>query len=363
MNRPLNLTYCWAGPSAYLAACLAELSRRTDVNARLLTFGPDDDAPYDMDMLSADHCHILPARQRRDYRVVRDWVVGTKPDVVVFSGWSIPPFVRLTTDPALAPTKFVLASDAPLRFDFRQWIATLKIGGLLRRVDAVIVPGERGFQLMRYWRVPGEKITRLCYGIDFDAFAGPAAERWSAGCAWPKRFLFAGRYVPIKGIDTLTAAYEMYREAVDDPWPLTTCGTGPLKHLLAGVPGVEDRGFVQPAGLPEVFAEAGVFVLPSRLDPWGQVIVEAAAAGLPIICTQACGAAAENVRDYHNGLLVPAEAPRALARAMAWMHEHYGDLPRMGRESQHLASAYSAERWADNQIALARRLMESPPPR
>jgi glycosyltransferase involved in cell wall biosynthesis len=206
-------------------------------------------------------------------------------------------------------------------------------------------------------------VARLCYGIDFDTFAGPAEARWAAGYEWPRRFLFAGRYVPIKGIDMLVAAYRIYRGAVADPWPLTTCGSGPLKHLLEGVPGVTDRGFVQPVGLPAVFAEAGVFVLPSRLDPWGQVIVEAAASGLPVVCTQACGAAAENVRDYHNGLLVPAVDPGALAQAMIWMHEHYDALPRMGRESQHLAAAYSAQRWADNQTGLAARLLASPAPR
>lgn len=357
MDRPLNLTYCWNGPSAYLAACLAELAGRPGIQARLLTWGPDGDAPYDMRMLAADHCRILTSAERFDYPVIRDWVAGTKPDMVVFSGWSHRPFVQLTRDSRLRSAKFVMASDAPLRLDFRQWIARLKIGALLRRVDAIVVPGERGFQLMRYWKVPARKVARLVYGIDYDAYAAVADARWSPGYEWPRRFLFVGRYAAIKGIDTLVAAYRIYRQSVRDPWPLTCCGTGPLKSLLENIPGVEDRGFVQPAHLPAEFARAGVFLLPSRLDPWGQVIVEAAASGLPVICTQACGAGAENVRDYHNGILVPAEDTHALAQAMVWMHEHGDLLPRMGRESQHLASAYSAQRWADNQIELARRLI------
>jgi len=44
---------------------------------------------------------------------------------------------------------------------------------------------------------------------------------------------------------------------------------------------VHDKGFVQPSDLPNIFAQAGVFILPSRYEPWGVVIGEALASGLP----------------------------------------------------------------------------------
>ena len=155
----------------------------------------------------------------------------------------------------------------------------------------------------------------------------------------------------------LVPGYLSYLAAVADPWPLHTCGTGPLAALLAAEPGVTDLGFLQPSGLAQAFQQAGVFVLPSLHEPWGQVIVEAAAGGLPAICTQACGAGADLIRDFHNGLMVPAGDVGRLADALLWMHANHARLPAMGADAQVAAAAYGAERWADTQLALAERLM------
>ena len=355
----MNITYCWTSPSGYLAACMAELAARDGVNATLLTWDSADDAPFKLDAITVRNQHVLSESDRHSYEKIKTLVLGTKPDMVFICGWAHPQYVRLVHDPDLRGVKFVIGADTPIRFDWRQQIARLKIGGLLQKVDAVCVPGERGFQVMRYWKVPSEKIARLLYGIDYDRFSKGAERRWLPGSQWPRCFAFTGRYASIKGVDLLIAAYKQYRQEVADPWTLRVCGAGPLRDLFTGIDGVEDLGFVQPSELGEVFQKAGVFILPSRMDPWGQVVVEAAAAGLPIICTNACGVAAEVVRDYHSGLVIPPGTVAALKDAMVWMHEHYDRLPAMGQCSQQLASPYSAERWADNQFELARRLCGS----
>lgn len=356
----MNITYCWSEPSGYLTACIAELSRRADVNVTLLTWETAGVAPFDLRMPASVKTHTLSKAEREDYAAVRERVLASRPDVVFLSGWAHKPYVRLASEPRLAAAKFVMGADTQLRFDLRQKLAPLRIGRFLKRMDAIFVPGERGFQLMRYWGVPESKLGRLLYCIDYQGFSARANVRFAQSQEWPRRFLYVGRYVDVKGINTLVAAYRAYRQRVRDPWPLTTCGAGPLKHALAGTEGVDDRGFMQPGQLAEVFQEAGVFVLASRHEPWGQVIVEAAASGLPVVCTQACGAGVEAVREFHNGMVVPIDDAPALCRALLWMHENYERLPVMGRESQHLASAYSAERWADNQLAVAHRLTAVP---
>jgi len=352
----MNITYCWTEPSGYLAACMRELAAREEVSVSLLTWQVAAEAPFDSVMPDGCRTTVLSLAERNDYATVRRLVADTRPDVVFFVGWAHRPYVQLAFDPMFQNVRFVMGADTPIRFDWRQRLALFKIGRLLRKVDAVCVPGERGFQLMRYWDIPGRKIAKLLYGIDYEHFRQYAAERSATGQPWPRRFVYVGRYAPIKGIDVLVEGYRRYREKAANPWPLTVCGEGPLKAVLAGVEGIEDRGFTQPQRLGEVLGESGVFVLPSRLDPWGQAIVEAAAAGLPIVCTQSCGASAEVVRDYHSGLVIPPEDPAALAEAFLWMHDHADRLPAMGVAGQHLAEAYSARRWADNQIALARRL-------
>ena len=103
-----------------------------------------------------------------------------------------------------------------------------------------------------------------------------------------------------------------------------------------------------------------MFVLPSRVEPWGQVIVEAAASGLPVICSQDCGAGVELVRDYHTGFIIPTDDVEAGCRALTRMHHAHAELAAMGREIRHAAAAYSAERWADNQLGMVARLLDRP---
>ena len=81
----------------------------------------------------------------------------------------------------------------------------------------------------------------------------------------------------------------------------------PWKELSAAL-GVSDTvhwpGFLQYEQLPAAYQFAGAFVHPARREPWGLVVNEAAAAGLPLLVGQHVGAACELVRDGENGFLV-----------------------------------------------------------
>jgi glycosyltransferase involved in cell wall biosynthesis len=125
-----------------------------------------------------------------------------------------------------------------------------------------------------------------------------------------------------------------------------------LRGALSGQAGVEDLGFIQPADLPRVLAEQGVFVLPSHWEPWGLVVLEACASGLPVICTEACGSSVELVRSFYNGLTCPTEDVDAIAKAMRWCHAHHAQLPEMGRRSEEVARPYSAQMWADRVMSM-----------
>jgi glycosyltransferase involved in cell wall biosynthesis len=210
----------------------------------------------------------------------------------------------------------------------------------------VIVSGERAWQLAKVLQIPEEKIRRGMYGVDYQSLASLYQQRMNQPDGWPKQFLFVGRYVQDKDIDVLLEGYAKYLTAVKEPWPLTCCGTGPLASLLREQAGVTDMGFVQPDQQREIMARHGVMVMASRFDPWPLVIVESAAAGMPVVHTECCGSAVECVRNYYSGRGVATENPRELARALQWCHEHHDELPEMGRRAQALAAPYSAQAWA-----------------
>jgi glycosyltransferase involved in cell wall biosynthesis len=192
-----------------------------------------------------------------------------------------------------------------------------------------------------------DRIRGGYYGFDYDRFSPVADRRVSDAKPWPRQFLFVGRYVPQKDLPTLMAAYAEYRAGVSDPWGLTCCGSGQHEPLLKNQPGVTDAGFTQPDQQAEIFANHGAFVLPSNFEPWGVVLAEAAASGLPLLCTTACGAAADLVRSSVNGIVIEPGDVAGLARAMRWIHDHEFALEAMGRRGQPLAKNFSAAVWAE----------------
>ena len=151
-----------------------------------------------------------------------------------------------------------------------------------------------------------------------------------------------------KGLLDIITAYKAYRLEVDNPWELWVVGDGPLRPLLEATEGVVPLGFKQPIECAEVMACAGAFLLASHSEPWGVVIHEAATAGLPVLCTDVCGAAADLVSDGHNGYLFePGDVDQL--RALMVRLTKMGDkaLESMGRNSHALSKQFTPELWAD----------------
>lgn len=346
--RPLKVVFCWSEVAGYMPACWRALADRPGVELHVLHLERLYDAienPFDLAALMDGLSHQMFRGDRADRdRFLLDAVVAECPDVVVQCGWIYWPYTRLMSAPALAGVPMVLGMDSPWLGTPAQRLNRWRLRVASRRIHTVVTAGERSAEYARRLGFTPSTIVGGYYGYDDGQVSAVASRRDST--AWPRQFLFVGRYVPPKDLATLVKAYQRYRALVRNPWGLTCCGVGPDQPLLAGIEGIVDRGFQQPAAVPEVFATHGAFVMPSRFEPWGVVIAEAAASGLPVVCTSACGASVDLVRDYYSGVIVPPEDPERLARALVWMHEHADLLPVMGQRGRQLATAFSAEAWA-----------------
>ena len=120
-------------------------------------------------------------------------------------------------------------------------------------------------------------------------------------------FLFCGQMIERKGVDLLIAAFARIIEKKANARLLLVGCEADLPKLLAAA-GSETRarityaGFQPPEELPRFFAQADVFVLPSRYEGWGVVVNQALGAGLPVICSDAVGAGCDLVDEGINGL-------------------------------------------------------------
>jgi len=350
----MKILFCWSAISGYMTACWRALAARPGIDLHVFAHGSALGNEFHNDLLAGLSHTLLDEQTRNDRRTVEQLVVAHMPDIVVTTGWWLPAYRNLVHSHRLARTKFIMGVDSPWRHE-AQILTRLRYGGSLRKFHHFFVTGERSWQYVTRLGVAPDRISRGMYGVDANAWNRVAAARPTD--PWPRQFLFLGRYDHVKGIDVLSKGYRAYRNRVRDPWPLVCCGSGPERPLLTGVPGIIDRGFVQPGDLPGELAESGAFVLPSRFDPWPLALVEAAAAGLPVICTDACGSAVEVVRPFYNGMVIPNESPSALADALADMHARGDSLALWGQRSVELAAPYAAELWADRWQAACARLV------
>src|SRR6185503_17867362 len=86
--------------------------------------------------------------------------------------------------------------------------------------------------------------------------------------------------------------------------------------------------------------------LPSRSEPWGMVLNEAAAAGLPLVATEAAGGGYDLIEQGVNGYRVPVDDPAALADALRKVAADREWRLQAGERSRELTSGYTGDAWA-----------------
>lgn len=348
-----RIAVLWTELSGYLNSCLRALVDRHPIELMVYRVAQEEQThrPYD-EMLFAwlPRLHTIAGNSRRTTTAVYDQLRSFEPDAVLVSGWSVPVYRAVTQRLKRKGVYVISGLDNPWRGTLKQWAGVMLSRWYLHsRFDAVWVPGERAAVFARKLGFTGRKLMFGLYSADTPALKKVASWRMESepNKGWPNRFLFVGRYVEIKGLRDLIAAYQRYRKMVEDPWELWCAGSGPLEYLLQGESGVRSLGFVQPNQYPQILKEAGVFVLPSRHEPWGVAIHEATAAGLPVICTRQCGSSVELVQDGYNGFVFDAGDVEALVDLMCYMTSGAVDLSIFGRRSTQLSERLSPAQWAD----------------
>ena len=187
---------------------------------------------------------------------------------------------------------------------------------------AVAVSDGVAAELRRVARLPANRVVTIhnpVVGPDFQARCEEDLEHpWLDGSGGPV-FVTAGRLVAQKDHETMLRALALHRQRCDSR--LILLGAGPLEaelkalaHELGLTEAVDFAGF-QSNVLP-FFRKADAFVLSSRCEGFGNVIVEALGCGTPVIAARCDYGPAEILDEGQYGVLVPPSDPEALACGM-----------------------------------------------
>jgi glycosyltransferase involved in cell wall biosynthesis len=169
---------------------------------------------------------------------------------------------------------------------------------------------------------------------------------------FPKRFLFVARYVEHKGIFELWSAFlTLLKENPALDWELWCLGTGDQWDNRVQHEKIKHFGFVQPDQMDEYIAATGVYVLPSKFEPWGVSVHEFAVAGFPVVLSNAVGAKEAFLVD--NGWSFDASSTKELKEAMKKVTElNSQELCEMAKRSHKLGMTYTTGDWANKLLEL-----------
>jgi glycosyltransferase involved in cell wall biosynthesis len=164
------------------------------------------------------------------------------------------------------------------------------------------------------------------------------------------RLLYVGTWVDRKGLYYLAEAFGIVaREYPAASLTVAGCGGAELLVKNSFAQEVQDRICVRPhvkcEDMPAVYAEHDIFVFPSLMEGMPLTLLEAMAAGMPVVTTNSSGMA-DVVEDGFNGLIVPPADAEALAKSITRLCESVEMRRKLGAEAENTVRRYTWERSA-----------------
>lgn len=202
------------------------------------------------------------------------------------------------------------------------------IGWLQKKIRKIIIGNAQGYiasstkakEKLLYWNAPKDKIVISFLTEDSKAFKSIKRE------PVPGRILYVGSFIKRKGLDLLFYALSKVKE----PYEMILVGNGTNEQImtltkLAEKLKIQNRirwvGYKEGMALVEEYAKANLFVLPTREDCFGLVLLEAAFTGVPIVSSIYADAAYDIITE-NNGCLIDPYNDEEFARSISlWLHK------------------------------------------
>jgi len=264
-------------------------------------------------------------------------------------------------------TRYDLYSDAYATFvprAARYAFLRASLDGFLHRCDLVVAPAASIAEWLHEFS-GFDGATVVPNGVDTSSFAHPASPVSRPELGFSDSdvvFCYAGRLGPEKNTPWL--AEEFAAAAARSPRAkLLVVGDGPSRGAAEAVladAGMSDRahftGMVPYDRMPDYEAAADVFVTGSVSEVHPLVVLEAMAAGLPIVAVSSPGIS-DTVADTESGLLAPTATPGALAERMELLAADDQLRLRMAAAARDASAAYSLPRTADLLLGMYEQLI------
>lgn len=290
------------------------------------------------------------------------------PDVLLLTGYYDPAQVALMVLAKLIGIKVIIQTESTpvdqTRSGLREWIKSRVIAladGFFcfgtPQAEYLIQLGVRPEQILVAQNavVDNAKLRQV-----HEQARPDRAVRQAEGGLQPANFIYVGRLAPEKNLPVLIDAFQQALQKTGHPsdWGLLLLGDGPEKAVLQAQIERLDLGACvkilpnQPwYRVPETLALADVLVLPSLSEPWGLVVNEAMACGMPVVVSDRCGCAPDLVKNGQNGYVFDPMQPENLTQYLLDFIDGRADRRTMGRVSAEIIARFSPDTVAREMLA------------
>lgn len=272
------------------------------------------------------------SRSSLDYKEGKEITLSFQPDLVYVSGWMDKLYLKLLTN---LPCPVVTGMDNQWKGSQKQIFQILFQQLLFKKYFTHFwVPGRRQFTFARLIGYQNDQILPNLLTGNVDLF-----QKVMKFNAPKKRVIFLGRLEKVKGIDLLVKAWEEVKIIGFTNWELTIIGSGSHSKGLENKNGILLTGFIEQEQMLDLLSGDNIFCLPSRSEPWGVVVHEMAAAGMPLIISKAVGAGDSFLINNYNGVLLEEPSILSIKKALVkLMSLIYEEREVMGARSRQLSN-------------------------
>lgn len=339
----MRVLFLYTELADYFLKCCEVLAEKAEVH--IVSWPVNKEAPFKF--ATTDRLTIYKKNNYNRLQLI-ELARRLNPDIVVCSGWIDKDYLHVVKH-YFKKTPTVLTCDTHWRGSLKQYAAViLSRFFLLDRFSHAWVPGMAQASYVKKLGFKSASIKQGFYCCDLPKFdAIYKRNKPAKALNFPKRFLYVGRYYNFKGITDLWQAFAELHNEQNNSWELWCLGVGsvnPVEH-----PKIKHFGFVQPKDLDPILEQTGVFVLPSRYEPWGVVVQEYACAGFPLVLCEAVGASEAFLESNTNGFsFSPSNIKDLKNQLKKVINLDAKKLNEMADKSHELALKINQQAWANS---------------
>ena len=316
MSAKRNIVYLYSEVMPYTIAVMKAIVANFDVEIHCVCWDENKRTPF---VPENSEGVFFYKRSSFDKRKLHEFIDDKSPAFIYVSGRMDKLYLQTALYYKQKGVLTVTGCDNQWRGSVKNKIASWLAYFLYRRYFTYIwVAGTPQYEFARRMGYAPKNILKHTYSADTNNFEKVFRDyRETKAIAYPHTLVFVGRFIKIKGIELLIEAFTELKAEQGTDWKLCLVGNGELNANLTNMNDIEVRQFMSTEELARSSKDWGCFCLPSTREPWGVVVHEFAAAGLPIIAADCVGATDAFLIDGYNGYSFTTSEKQSLKEALS----------------------------------------------